>query len=184
MLKHQKIDWICAAVMALAAAAAVLFMNGEKLGLIPASSSPGYESRLFDKSKVHQVEILIEDWEGFLQSAPQEEYHPCTIRIDGDKSGLIAGITAKAELLIREAKDVFCVPATAVFEEEDSSYIAVVDNMRFKRIPVDVGVDGDVEVQVTAKDGTALAEGMQVVVSPDAQMADGTAVMITEGGGI
>ena len=61
MLKHQKIDWICAAVMALAAAAAVLFMNGEKLGLIPASSSPGYESRLFDKSKVHQVEILREE---------------------------------------------------------------------------------------------------------------------------
>ena len=113
-----------------------------------------------------------------------ERVIPATIRIDGDKSGLIAGITAKAELLIREAQDAFCVPATAVFEEEDSSYIAVVDNMRFKRIPVDVGVDGDVEVQVTAKDGTALAEGMQVVVSPDAQMADGTAVMITEGGGI
>ena len=113
-----------------------------------------------------------------------ERVIPATIRIDGDKSGLIAGITAKAELLIREAQDAFCVPATAVFEEEDSSYIAVVDNMRFKRIPVDVGVDGDVEVQVTAKDGTALTEGMQVVVSPDARMADGTAVMITEGGGI
>lgn len=94
MLKHQKIDWICAAVMALAAAAAVLFMNGEKLGLIPASSSPGYESRLFDKSKVHQVEILIEDWEGFLQSAPQEEYHPCTIRIDGESFANV-GLRAK-----------------------------------------------------------------------------------------
>ena len=41
------------------------------------------------------------------------EVIPTTIRVDGGSSKLIAGITAKAELLIREAKDAFVVPSSA-----------------------------------------------------------------------
>lgn len=111
-----------------------------------------------------------------------ERVIPTTIRINGDKSRLIAGITAKAELLIREAKDTFCVPATAVFDKGDGPCIAVAENMRVRIIPVTLGVDGDVEVEVIPREGDVLTEGMQVITNPEPQTEDGTAVTIAAGG--
>ena len=70
--------------MALALAATVLFLNGERLGLVRASALPGYETRLFDKSRVHTVDIVMEDPDGFWASAAEERYSPCTIVIDGE----------------------------------------------------------------------------------------------------
>ena len=94
MLKSKQIDLVCIAVMILAVLGTVLFMNGGALGLKTASSAPGYERRLFDKSKVHTVDIIINDWEAFLESAPEEEYSSCTILIDGEKFSNV-GIRAK-----------------------------------------------------------------------------------------
>ena len=36
---------------------------------------PGYADLLFDDSKVHTIDIQIEDWAGFLHTASKEEYH-------------------------------------------------------------------------------------------------------------
>ena len=94
MLKSKQIDLVCIAVMILAVLGTVLFMNGGALGLKTASSAPGYERRLFDKSKVHTVDIIINDWEAFLESAPEEEYSSCTILIDGEKFSNV-GLRAK-----------------------------------------------------------------------------------------
>ena len=100
-----------------------------------------------------------------------ERVIPTTIRVDGGSSKLIAGITAKAELLIREAKDVFVVPSSALFDDGD---------MKVKRIPVTMGVDGDVVVEVIPTDGTVLEEGMQVITNPGPHLMDGAAVLITQ----
>ena len=85
MLKHRNIDRVCIIVLALALVLTAAFMNGEALGLTTASSSPGYESRLFDKTKVHTIDIVVEDWEDFLEQADQEEYVSCTLVIDGEE---------------------------------------------------------------------------------------------------
>ncbi len=94
MLKSKGIDWICIAVMAAAVLGVLLFMNGEALGLTAASSAPGYATRLFDQSKVHTIDILIEDWDGFLETAVEEEYTSCTLLIDGEKFSNV-GLRAK-----------------------------------------------------------------------------------------
>lgn len=94
MLKHKHTDKICILIMALALVATVLFMHGEALGLIPASSAPGYETRLFDKTRVHAIDILIDDWDAFLDAAPEEEYSPCTLVIDGEAFSNV-GLRAK-----------------------------------------------------------------------------------------
>ncbi|MBQ3090131.1 MAG: CotH kinase family protein [Oscillospiraceae bacterium] len=85
MILHKWIDRLCAGVMALAVIAALLFMNGERLGITPSSSAPGYERRLFDPSYVHQIDIIIDDWPGFLAEASEENYHSCTLVIDGEQ---------------------------------------------------------------------------------------------------
>lgn len=71
-------------VMVFALFVTILFMNGKWLGLIPASSAPGYEIRLFDKSKVHTIDIVMDNWNEFLDAAGQERYSPCTMVIDGE----------------------------------------------------------------------------------------------------
>lgn len=100
MLKHKLIDKICIAVMALALIITVLFMNGESLGLTPSSSAPGYVSRLFDKSRVHTIDIFIDDWDTFLATATEEKYSPCTIVIDGEKYTNV-GLRAKGNNSLR-----------------------------------------------------------------------------------
>ena len=74
MLKHKYTDTICAAVIALAVLLTIVFMNGEKIGLIPASSAPAYASRLFGDSRVHTIDLQVENWNAFLENAPKEEY--------------------------------------------------------------------------------------------------------------
>ena len=94
MLKSKHIDFVCIAVTVIATVLTLLFMNGEKLGLIAASGAPGYETRLFDRSKVHTIDILIDDWDAFLEAAPDEKYSSCTIVIDGEKFSNV-GLRAK-----------------------------------------------------------------------------------------
>lgn len=90
MVRSKHIDIICIAVAVLMVVLTVLFMNGEALGLTKASSAPGYETRLFDSTRVHTVDIVMEDWQGFLEKAPEEEYAACTLVIDGEKFSNVA----------------------------------------------------------------------------------------------
>ena len=94
MLKAKNSDRISILVMVHALVETILFMNGASLGITPASAAPGYETRLFDSSRVHTIDILIDDWDTFLETAPDEEYSVCTLVIDGEKFSNV-GIRAK-----------------------------------------------------------------------------------------
>ena len=85
MVKHKYIDPICIGAAVLAVLLTLLFMFGEQLGIPKASASPGYVTRLFDDSRVHIIDIQIEDWETFIENAESEEYVDCTVEIDGEE---------------------------------------------------------------------------------------------------
>ena len=84
MSTHKHIDRVCVVAVVLSLLACILFMNGEALGIRAASKVMGYETRLFDTSRVHTVDIVIDDWEGFLETARSEEYSVCSVVIDGE----------------------------------------------------------------------------------------------------
>lgn len=84
MSTHKNIDRICIAALVIAMIVTVIFMHADTAGVITASASCGYESRLFDTSKVHSIDIVMDDWEGFLETCEDEEYTACTVIIDGD----------------------------------------------------------------------------------------------------
>ena len=84
MSTYRHIDRICWAALALALAVTVLFANGERLGLQAAAAGLGYEARLFDASRVHTIDIVIDDWEGFLDACEEEKYTLCSLVIDGE----------------------------------------------------------------------------------------------------
>lgn len=82
MSTHKQIDRICCGVLLLVLLLTIVFMNAGKLGVQAVSSTLGYESRLFDTSMVHTIEIEMEDWDSFLEGCTDEEYVSCSLVID------------------------------------------------------------------------------------------------------
>ena len=84
MAAHKKTDRICCAVLILSLLITILFMNGESLGLQASAAALGYETRLFDTSKVHTIDIVMDDWDSFIESCEDEAYSACAVVIDGE----------------------------------------------------------------------------------------------------
>ena len=84
MAAHKKIDRICCAVLILSLILTILFMNGEALGLQASAATLGYETRLFDTTRVHTIDIVMDDWDTFIEGCEDEEYEPCAVVIDGE----------------------------------------------------------------------------------------------------
>ena len=107
-----------------------------------------------------------------------ERVIPIKIKIDGDKKGLLSGITAKADIVLSEAKNVFVVPLSAVITGEDgSSQMAFVEDGKIHIVPVKTGVESDVSVEVSpVKEDAAFKEGAHFVSDPDPSLTEGLAV--------
>ncbi len=84
MLRHKNIDRVCCIVLALTLLISTLFVGAAATGLITEDTTIGYENRLFDQSRVHTIDIVMDDWEAFLDTATSEEYAVCHLVIDGE----------------------------------------------------------------------------------------------------
>ena len=84
MSTSKYFDRVCAAVVVLGVLLTVLFMNGSAFGIQAADRVLGYEGRLFDPARVHTVDLVVDDWEGFLENCENEEYVACAAVIDGE----------------------------------------------------------------------------------------------------
>ncbi len=103
-----------------------------------------------------------------------ERVIPTTIQIQNTDTKLIAGITARAQIVLNEAKDTWVVPMGALVEKEGGTCLATVENNVVKMIPVETGVESDVEVEVK---GEGLTEGLFYIPSPMAFLEDGMTVV-------
>ena len=61
MSTSRHIDKICCMVLALVILLTVVFVYAERFGITAATACMGYEQRLFDTSRVHTVDIVMED---------------------------------------------------------------------------------------------------------------------------
>ena len=84
MSTHKHFDKICCVVLAVTLVLSALFVNAEKFGVKKASKVMGYETTIFDNTKVHNIEIIMDDWDEFLDSCTSEEYFDCSIVIDNE----------------------------------------------------------------------------------------------------
>ena len=84
MSAHKSIDKICIVIVAFTLILTLLFCNGQAFGIETTAHAAGYENRLFDRSRVHSVDIVIDNWDSFLETCEREEYSPCTVIIDGE----------------------------------------------------------------------------------------------------
>ena len=84
MSTSKHIDKICCTVLAVALVLTVLFMNAGNLGVQAVNAAVGYASRLFNTSTVHTIDIVMDDWDSFIDGCSDEEYADCTVIIDGE----------------------------------------------------------------------------------------------------
>lgn len=90
MSTHKYMDKICCLALLLALVVTGVFLNAPSLGIQAASTAQGYESRLFDMSRVHTIDIVMDDWEGFLEGCTDEEYELCSVVIDNESYNNVA----------------------------------------------------------------------------------------------
>jgi len=84
MLRHKLIDRVCCVILMLTLLVSVLFVGAAATGRITEDTTIGYETRLFDQSRVHTIDIVMNDWDAFLQTATSEVYASCHLVIDGE----------------------------------------------------------------------------------------------------
>lgn len=84
MIRSRAFEIACIFALVCAGAFAAALCSGATFGLVPASSNPAYMELLFDDGRVHEVDILVDDWDAFIAQAPEEEYVECDISIDGE----------------------------------------------------------------------------------------------------
>ncbi len=94
MSVHKSFDRVCCIILAGVLVMTVLLISQGATGLEAAAQTIGYESRLFDTSTVHQIDIIMDNWEGFLETCENEEYTLCSIIIDGEAQRNV-GLRAK-----------------------------------------------------------------------------------------
>ena len=104
MSTHKSFDKICCVVLAFIIALTVLFVNGEKLGLKTISKAMGYEEKLFGNSVVHTLDIVIDDWDSFLETCTNEEYTTCSVIIDNEAFKNV-GLRAKGNTSLTNVKN-------------------------------------------------------------------------------
>ena len=90
MSTSKHFNRICAAVMVLCLAVTLILCFPNAVGIQAASKTLGYESRLFDPSYVHSIDIVMDDWDSFIENCESEEYSSCAVVIDGESYKNIA----------------------------------------------------------------------------------------------
>ncbi len=104
-----------------------------------------------------------------------ERVVPTTICIMDDGTDLIAGITARAKIILETAENALTVPVSAVTQTGDETYIQTVRDGAIHKVPVTVGVESDVALEIIPAEGETVDEQTQVLVTPDPGLAEGTA---------
>lgn len=101
---HKHFNKICYAVLCICLAITVLLMNAESFGIQKNDSSLGYEDRLFNTEKVHSIDIVMDDWDSFLETCTNEEYANCTVVIDGESYKNVA-VRAKGNTSLSQVQN-------------------------------------------------------------------------------
>lgn len=113
-----------------------------------------------------------------------ERVIPTTVKILDNESGLIAGITARAEIILEEAQNALVIPASALLQKEDGSlWVQKVENNVIHEVAVTTGVEGDVSLEVKPVEEGSLSFGDQIVIAATSVLTDGMTVNAQSLGG-
>ncbi len=102
---------------------------------------------------------------------------PVIIDVDKGDSNLIAGVTAKARILIEKRENVLTAPIDAILQDPETgeNSVFVVSEGLLKKISVEVGLESNINCEIISKD---IKKGDEVVLSPSLEYKDEMPVSI------
>ena len=104
MSTHKNIDRICIIITVITLVISFVFCSSQAFIADSAVHVIGYENRLFDHSKVHSIDIVINNWDGFIEGCENEEYTACNLVIDGEAVKNV-GLRAKGNTSLSSVKN-------------------------------------------------------------------------------
>lgn len=114
-----------------------------------------------------------------------ERVIPTIVEILEKDSGLIAGITARAEIILEEADNALVAPVSALLQKEDGSVcVQKIENNIIHEVPVEIGVEGDVSAELIPIEEGSLQIGDTIAITASPALTDGMAVMPQTMGGM
>ena len=87
----------------------------------------------------------------------------------------LCGLALAAAVAVSLLPETVVVPASAVVDREDGPCIAQVKDGAVHFIPVERGVESDIQTEVRPRGDAILEEGMEIAVSPDETLTEGMA---------
>lgn len=110
------------------------------------------------------------------EGSSTERVIPTFINVTGDTKGLIAGINAKADILIQNSENVLTIPMECLREKPDGTeeVLRVTSENKLEVIPVETGVQNDIEIEVISD---KLQDGDNIVMMPSPDMIEGMDVL-------
>lgn len=117
---------------------------------------------------------------GEQNPASGEMVIPVTIAIDRGDRNIIAGVSARAEILIDSRENATIVSIDALAQDPDTgryTIFVVGENGKLRRVPVETGLETNIHVEIP---GGILNEGEQVVLAPAFDLEDGMLVTVNQ----
>ena len=111
------------------------------------------------------------------EGSTAERVIPTVVRLTETNEALIAGINAKAEIIIAEVKDALSVPLEAVQDHGDGTATVwrVKEDKTVEPVEVQLGLENDLEIQLISD---TLAVGDQLVLNPAEDLTEGMTVTV------
>ena len=104
MSTNKYIDRVCIAILIFALVITAVFCYaGGRLGIQVSARVQEYTLKLFDPEIVHTIDIVMDDWDGFLDTCENEEYAMCNVVIDQEAFKNVA-IRAKGNTSLTQVK--------------------------------------------------------------------------------
>jgi spore coat protein CotH len=91
---EKKIDRLAVAAITISLVFALVLSTGYTFGIQASTKIGKYAEKLFDNSEVHSINIIMDDWDEFIENATSEEYYTCSLVIDNE---LIKNVAIRAK---------------------------------------------------------------------------------------
>lgn len=146
------------------------------IGKVAVGQEAEVKADILDGETVHGQVVSISPTGEEKGGGSSERVIPTTIRILEDDTKLIAGITARAEIVLEESENALAVPVGSIMEKDGRSYVQTVEDGVIHWVPVKTGVEGDVKAELIPEEEGSLDETSQVVIVPNEMYTEGMAV--------
>ncbi|MEW5857639.1 MAG: efflux RND transporter periplasmic adaptor subunit [Cyanobacteriota bacterium] len=104
--------------------------------------------------------------------------YPSLIQLDTASSEILPNMAANTNIIIETKADVLLVPSTAIQSQTGEDYVRVLRNGREQQIPVEIGLQGDTQTEITS----GLSEGDEVITGIVTQTQQGGGSVFGGGG--